>query len=258
MKERHLTAVAFYGHKPPQLRDLIARCQQSICARIGGDFVPYELAQVHATLIGLEGVWTEGRLVQAHFAQGGVERPLDLAGLTDFLLHTPLLPMQMRLGGFEPSQDYGFTSFGRHPAERSFDIQRTGAAVLMGWPFATARASDALYRLRREFLRFNARHKYHRSDEDIDNDLYFVLGTLDDQAATDADRTEVTRSIRAELSNVEPIVLDLDRTWISLVTYEDRRLPPQTSTALPLERDGRLVDASALLTEVEGAISAAR
>lgn len=49
-----LTLVSLYGDKVPEFAQLITECQSVVAEVLKEDFEPYEIAQVHATLIGLE------------------------------------------------------------------------------------------------------------------------------------------------------------------------------------------------------------
>src|SRR5204862_74161 len=70
------------------------------------------------------------------------------------------------------------TRRGQHPRQRSFIIGGT-SVVVMGWPIKNGDYRPSLDSLRRAFNTANVLHKYHAAAEDIDNDLFFVLGTID-------------------------------------------------------------------------------
>ena len=148
-----LTLTAFYGEKPRQLAELIAFCQGRVSAHVPNGFEPYEPAQVHATIIGFEGRWIDGRLHNDNLLQRGERRCMDIENALRFLQATNMLPFQARIGGFHADEDFGFESFGRHPYERSFEIQASNAVVAMGWPVAGSTFTNALDDLRRELLR---------------------------------------------------------------------------------------------------------
>jgi hypothetical protein len=73
-----------------------------------------------------------------------------------------------------------------------------------------------------------------------DNDLFFVIGTVDTDITPEWDPDGVTDSIRSEVSRMGPMLLNVDRASLSLVQYDDRRLPLSTSTRIPVDgRDSR-------------------
>src|SRR5262245_43314583 len=130
---RQLTLVAFYGQKPNALADLIRECQQTIAARFGRSFQPYDMLQVHATILGLEPCPQSVNNRNLSLYRGELKE-MDLAGFRAFLSGDGHLPFTVQLGGFQPADDY-FESRGMTPYQRSFSIQ--GAfAVMMGWPFS--------------------------------------------------------------------------------------------------------------------------
>jgi hypothetical protein len=233
-----LTLTAFYGEKPQQLAAFVASIQALVSALVPKGFMPYELPQVHATIVGLEGRRIGGQLLNENFRRLGEARSMDIGGLLGFLRSTTRLPFEARIGGFSREEAYGFDSFGRHPFERSFEIQATNSVVAMGWPLDGSEFTNALDELRREFVRFNVLHKYHASEASVDNDLFFVLGTIDTEAAGPLDRIAISDSIRSEMAAMKPLVVTVDTQSLSLVRYEDPRLPLSSSLRVPLEPDG--------------------
>ena len=233
---RQLAVVAFYREKPGALEQLILACQEQLQRSLGSAFQPYALAQVHATILGLER--TDSRH-NYNFAQlRGEQRFMDLAGLLAFLRTTDQLPFPVQLGGFG-DRDYPFASRGRRPYARSFLIQ-ADKAVLMGWPvdpLAKGRAvyPPALDELRRQGQRYNVLHKYHQSAHDVDNDLYLRLGLLAPGAVPAALLTTLTADLRGYLSIRQPLNLSVGPQQLSLVAYEDERLLPATTRSWPLD-----------------------
>ncbi|NET52120.1 MAG: hypothetical protein F6K09_26535 [Merismopedia sp. SIO2A8] len=53
---RQVTLISLYGEKSLELVNLIRHCQKMIAGITGIEFIPYELPQVHATILGLEQV----------------------------------------------------------------------------------------------------------------------------------------------------------------------------------------------------------
>jgi len=248
----NLTLAAHYGQKPRAFAELIRWCQASVSTLLPGTFRPYEVDQVHATIVGLEAKRQNGELLNENYRKRGESRRMSLAGLLDLLSRTRRLPFRIRIGGFRPGDAYAFSSFGLHPYVRSFAIQPSNIVVAMGWPEASGRFPDTLDGLRREFNRCNIVHKYHKTEQDIDNDFFFVLGKLESGAETDADRVWISETIRAQLAGIEPVYVDVAWTDLSLVAYLDDELPMATSVRIPLAEAGpRIAEIAALYEETE-------
>jgi hypothetical protein len=232
----NLTITAFYGPKPPALLELITTLQAELAGQLGDGFAPYETGQVHATLVGLEGFRKDGKLINASLDQAGsADASMDLAGLFGFLRHTTLLPLQIRIGGFRAQVDYGFTSRGQTPYARSCVIDN-GTVVVMGWPHDDSGFPLTLDRLRRACGTFNILHKYHRQPGDIDNDLFFVLGHLRNDAARPQDISTLEERLRQRMQEPGPLDLRLGPQQLAVVAYSDRTLPAATSQAFTLEQ----------------------
>ncbi|HMI25261.1 MAG TPA: hypothetical protein VK594_12310, partial [Streptosporangiaceae bacterium] len=179
-QSRFISAVAFYGPKTGRLRELLTGVQALIAEHLGGDFRPYALDQVHATLIALNGVRAGGTIVNEYLLEhAGERREMDLPRVMDILARRFATPLRVRIGGFRPGQAVPFTSRGQHLAERSFSVQ--GAAfVLVGWPAdSLAGLGQPLDELRREMNAAGVLHRYHARPGDVDNDLHLVVGHHD-------------------------------------------------------------------------------
>lgn len=237
-----LTLVAYYGPKPAPLAALITQLQHLPGRELRDAFVPYTLAQVHATIIGLEGVREGAHLLNANYLQCRRERkPMDMRKVLDLLRHTPLLPMTIQLGGYREDQHYPFTSRGRHPYVRSFALQGE-LAVAMGWPVIHETYPPALDQLRRAFNAVHVLHKYHASPNDIDNDFFFVLGRVRRAALREDAVRAVEAQLRAFLAAREPLVFEVRREHLALVTYRDPQLPPASCRAYPLDAAEARID----------------
>jgi hypothetical protein len=230
-----LTLTAFYGEKPKPFEEFLVWCQDLVGAQAGDGFIPYEIEQVHATIVGLESRWLRGRQVNENLFRLGQVRPMDLPGMAHFLESTARLPMQVRIGGFHREKSYDFESFGKHPYERTFEIQQNDTVVAMGWPFEGSSITNALYELRRELLQFNVLHKYHMTAGCEDNDLFFVIGRMDSRMPPHWDRVRVSDHIRSQVAGMKPMLFDVERANLSFVRYHDRRLPLSSSIRLRLE-----------------------
>src|SRR5258705_2645767 len=100
---RFISAVAFYGPKTGRLRELLAGVQAMIAEQVGGDFRPYTLDQVHATLIALNGVREGGTIVNEYLLEhAGERREMDLPRVMDILARRFAAPLRVRIGGVPP------------------------------------------------------------------------------------------------------------------------------------------------------------
>jgi hypothetical protein len=225
------TIVAYYGQKPPQLLDFLVRVQARIGIALGRAFEPYEPQQIHATIVGLEGVLRRNQLLNQNFLTlRGQAKAVSLSSVLDLLHDTELLPMEIQIGGFHPGVDYGFLSRGLSPSVRSFSL-RNGIAVGIGWPVADRQYPDTLDRLRRAFQDIHVLHKYHRSTGDVDNDLYFVLGHYS-SSARGVNIEGAEREI-AQYFSVNTCVVPLRLEDLSLACYTDEALPVTATAVLP-------------------------
>ena len=224
MGSRFISAVAFYGPKTGRLRELLVGVQALIAEQVGGDFRPYSLEQVHATLIALDAARDPGTgaIVNAYLlAHAGVRREMDLPRVMDILARAT--PLRVRIGGFRPDQEIPFTSQGQHLAERTFSVQNK-AFVLMGWPAdSLAGAGRPLDELRREMNEANVRHKYHVHATDVDNDLYLVVGHHTGAPAGALARA--TAAVRDKLA-ADPVDLTIGLTDVKIVAADSHTLAP--------------------------------
>jgi hypothetical protein len=219
-----LTLVAHYGDKPPALADLVRYLQRQLRDLFGQAFRSYELEQVHGTVIGLEGCRFGGRLTNQHSRS-----PMNLHGVLEFLRSSRLQPIRVQIGGYEPSGEYPFRSRNAHPYLRSFSIQ-DDIAVAMGWPNDGGRFPNSLDRLRRAFQEYGVRHKWHRTDDEIDNDFFFVLGTIDSRRTDPAALESLTHVVRSELAAHGETFIEINRDTLRLVGYSDPQLARGTSS----------------------------
>lgn len=249
---KQATLIAFYGPKPARLAKVIADCQSIIAGDLGQAFEPFAIAQVHATLLGLERVPGTVKTNLNFVSYRNLRREMDVAGLADFLHSGGHFPLQVQIGGFH-DRDYAFTSQGRRPYERSFWIAGD-KAVLMGWPIRghpmpleepssldliheSRIYSDALDRIRQAAQSFNILHKYHRGPADVDNDLYLTLGRLEPSRSSEEMKRATANKVREFLSSSQPCLLEISAQDLHLVAYEDESLPPESTRAWPI-REG--------------------
>lgn len=224
MGSRFISAVAFYGPKAGRLRELLTGVQALIAEHVGGDFRPYTLEQVHATLIALNGVREGGTIVNEYLLEhAGVRREMDLPRVMDILARRFAAPLRVRIGGFRPDQAIPFTSRGRHLAERTFSVQGE-AFVLMGWPAdSLSGAARPLDELRREMNAAGVLHRYHVRPGDVDNDMHLVVGHH--AGAPAGALARATAAVRDKLA-ADPADLAIALSDVKIVAADSRTLAP--------------------------------
>lgn len=260
---RQVTLVALYGPKAPELERWLKACQTQVEELLGTTFQPYDLQQLHATIVGLERSGTNNA---NFFIYRGKQARMNLTGLLNFLRLGGRFPFHIQLGGFQ-EREYPFTSWGQTPYHHSFSLQKDNV-VLVGWPLHGPLPNPALPRLamsdwiqesrsypnvldelRRAFQSFNALHKYHRTLTDVDNDFFLRLGVLKSAPLDAAVQKEVEAKMRDYLSRT-PLVIEVGLAELSIVAYEDESLPLRTSEPWSLTDPrvtGELIDYYALL-----------
>lgn len=244
---RQFTLVAWYGAKPALFEELIRKAQGILSESIPS-FAPYEIAQVHATILGLERLpatdWHN-----ANFARHrGQFVPMNVAGFLRWLREGDF-PFTVQIGGFT-RDELPFTSRGASPYQRSFSIAGD-KAVMMGWPVERSddHGSAANYPLTLESLRrggqqFGMLHSFHASSGDVDNDFFFRLGMIHQPEALEPGlRRETEERLRQFLSERPALFLGVNESDVVLAVYEDNRLPTGTTRVLPL-RDVQLNEES--------------
>ncbi len=245
-----LTLVAHYGPKKRSSQApfmaYVHACQEAMGrSTLGGYFAPYEDAQIHGTLIGLERV-TDPRVAAPStrynanlWQRRGELRAMDLD--CALRLARALPPMTIRFGGFR-SVDQVIESRGQSAHARSFGIDwRTGKVVIIGWVHEDGDLSGyaKLWAVRQTFAeRCHVHHKY-----EADSDFFVVIGELDgleglDEAALTAlqDAGErVAEGIRASLADPRRAVdLSLRVEDLSVVRYANESLDLAGSQAFPV------------------------
>jgi hypothetical protein len=234
MGSRFISVVAFYGPKTGRLRELLTGVQALIAEQVGGDFRPYTLDQVHATLIALNGVRDGGTVVNEYMLElAGQRREMDLPRVMDILARRFATPLPVRIGGFRPDQAPPFTSRGQHPAQRSFSVQDR-AFVLVGWPAASiAGNGQPLDELRRELNAAGLLHRYHAHPGDVDNDLHMVVGHHAGAPAAALDRA--TKAVRDMLA-ATPADLAIGPSDVKIVAADSHTMaPPLYVSGIPAD-----------------------
>ena len=241
MKEANLAAnvslVAFYGNKPIELINLIRKLQEQLGNHklFKDKFIPYQMRQVHATIIGCEGLRNSQGVVSQWFKQRrGEEKYINFADLTNYLQQQLDLPLTIRFGGYERQKNYNFLSRDRPLYERSFQLQPAGdltIPILIGWSWQN-NVTLAIDKLRRSFQRFNLLHKYHVTTEAIDNDFYLRLGTIN--ARLSAKEIKAIANEICDLLAASTVSIPLRSKDIAFVRYRDLQLTPATTKVVPI------------------------
>jgi hypothetical protein len=256
-----ITVVVLYGEKSSDLAALVSHCQELARGVLGVGFIPYEPAQVHATIFGLEQK-IGSSFHNANFSRyRGRDLVMNLEGVLDYLRRCGHFPLEVQVGGYG-KRDYPFVSREVCPYERSFSLQGD-KVVVMGWPVRgkpfqqppttpPAWVQEArLYPLTLDVMRHAAQaygilHGYHRALTDVDNDLFFRIGLLVDQTSvTERVRDTLEAEVRQFLSRQPPLILDICLEHVSVALYEEDALPPSSTRVWSLA-DSDLT-ASALL-----------
>jgi len=232
-----LTLVTHYGKKSESLSNLIVMLQDKLSGTLGFAFKPYDIEQVHGTIIGLEGVNSDEGVINQWFLENLEERrTVDPKKLIQFIQSDNIEAIEIKIGGWASHTNYNFYSNKQHPFMRSFTIQGE-IAVAMGWPFENDQYFEKLYELRKRFEAINILHKWNKNDYK-DNDFFFVLGRVSKKQANPLVLQRLANEIRIILSGVDERII-ISRDTMSLVAYVDAQLPQNTSRAFSL-RDPKL------------------
>lgn len=233
-----ISLVAFYGKKPAPLVALLKELQGCLASHrlTQGQFNPYQLEQVHATIIGCEGLISDRGIISRWFERHRRKTEyINIAGLVDYLQHRANLPLTIRFGGYDRQKNYNFLSRDLHLSIRSFQInalQEQGVPVLIGWSWENNRISLAIDNLRRDLEQFNLSHKYHPTPEAVDNDFYLRLGTIERQLSSEQ-MEEIAIDIR-NLLETKPLCISIELEDLAFARYRDLQFTPATTKAIPV------------------------
>ena len=228
----NVSLVAFYGDKPIQLINLIDKLQKKLgkYELLKDKFIPYQMEQVHATILGCEGLRnSQGIISQWLFERRGQEKYINFADLSNYLQQLDL-SLTICFGGYDRDRDYNFLSRDLFLYERSFQLLPAGdltIPVLIGWSWQNNSVTLAIDKLRRSFQQFNLLHKYHATTEAIDNDFYLRLGTIN--ALLSVEEIEaIANEIRVLLA-ASTVYIPLRSKDLAFVRYQDLQLTPSTT-----------------------------
>ncbi len=246
---RNTTLVALYGRKVTALQVLLSNLQQMIDAELGEAFSAYPTEQIHGTICGLEGKRLHDQIINSNFAaMQQTMRTIEFKKLFEILNDTECLPIKIRFGGYQEGHEYGFTSRGFPPYERSF-IFTGRTALIIGWPiYHTLRRP--LDQLRRSLRAAGVLHKYHWDRKTIDNDLFMVLGNIQRDQLDIKTLQSLEQEIQNFLAEQPPHIVDITRDDLKFVSYYDTRLPVSNSIIYTLD------EAEEQIAEIEAAYAA--
>ncbi|NJR47953.1 MAG: hypothetical protein HC775_20820 [Hyellaceae cyanobacterium CSU_1_1] len=236
---QNISLVAFYGDKPVPLASLIQKLQRCLANHqlLQDKFIPYQLTQVHGTIIGCEGCKTDLGVVNQWFKEKRQEiKYIDFAGLINYLQHQVNLSITIRFGGYDRNTNYNFLSRDQHLYHRSFQLQSADnniIPVLIGWSWQDYAVTLAIDNLRRDLQQFNLLHKYHTNPEDIDNDFYLRLGTINAKL-TSAEIQAISTDIRNWLETQLPFYIPITLNDLAFAQYQDLTLTPATTQIFPV------------------------
>ena len=235
----NVSLIAFYDRKPPELKSLIGQLQANLASNesIADKFVPYQLEQVHGTIIGCEGRKEESGVVNQWFSDRRQEiKYIDLEGAVDYLQHQIDLPLTIRFGGYNRQGEYNFLSRDEQLYFRSFQLQTAGDKVipiLIGWSWKNDGITLAVDDLRRNFQQFNLLHKYHPTPEAIDNDFYLRLGTINARL-TATEIKAIAAQMRNWLAERSPLDISIGKNNLAFARYQDLSLTPSKTQIVPI------------------------
>jgi hypothetical protein len=236
---KNVSLVAFYGDKPDAFASLIQKLQTYLANHqlLQAKFIPYQLTQVHGTIIGCEGWKTDVGVVNQWFQEKRQEtKYIDFAGLINYLNQQIELPISIRFGGYDRNTNYSFFSRDQHLYHRSFQLQSAdnqGIPVLIGWSWQNYSVTLAIDNLRRQLQQFNLLHKYHETPDDVDNDFYLRLGTIKADL-TLSEREAIAIEIRNLLEAQAALSIPIQLENLAFVQYQDLALTPNTTRVIPI------------------------
>ena len=235
-----VSLVAYYGNKPLKLQQLITELQQLLKENLATNFIPYDLKQVHATIIGCEGVQSKSGIINKWFYDLKNEiRYIDCAGLLNYFLTSNLFSLNICFGGYKDDVDYQFLSRDRHPAVRSFQLQiakdNTLIPIVIGWSLQEQIITTEIDNIRRNLQQFNCLHKYHKLPHDIDNDVYLRLGTIIENLSPES-LADIQQKVNYYLQNKKPTIIPLNKENLAIAKYQSLSLPISTTEIYSLAK----------------------
>jgi hypothetical protein len=108
---------------------------------------------------------------------------------------------------------------------------------MIGWPIREAETSashlaqekhmypDTLEEIRRAAEGFNILHRYYSGVKDRDNDFYFRIGLIHQLAPDSPLCRQAEHVVRAFLSAIKPVIVEITLADVYVVSFQDERLP---------------------------------
>jgi hypothetical protein len=228
-----LSLVAFYGQKASHpFWDRLVEVQM-LAKQIAGDkWQPYPLGNIHATLIGLEGLKMGHRTIGKNILElRRTHIEMDLEKVIRNTMTTPLLPISIRTGGYADIERDEFSSRGLTPFKRTLAIHHE-LLVAIGWPYRNQGYVNTLADLRNQMEAFGCLHKYHANPEVPDNDFYMVLGRFAEPLDKVAEGLLLSK-LHTTTASWKALHVDLSHHHIRLIQYHDTRFMSARSYTLP-------------------------
>jgi hypothetical protein len=97
---KQITLVSLYGQKRDDFAALIGKCQELVRNAANVRFTEYKLQQIHATILGLERKIGSKAYNANFFKFRGLDVPMDLDGLQQYLRYSGAFPVEVQIGGF--------------------------------------------------------------------------------------------------------------------------------------------------------------
>ena len=237
-KISNVSLVAFYGEKPAPLIQLLENIQNYLTQL--PYFTPYQIEQIHSTVLGCEGFkTTEGIISQWFYSRRQEIRYLDCDNWLKYLEDGSFCPLNICFAGYKRDRDYNFLSRNQHPYYRSFQLQKINETsyipILIGWTKKNELITRDLDNLRRDAQQFNFLHKYHSQAHSIDNDCYLRLGTIYNSLPTETIAT-LENQIQQLLSQSLAINLTLSSKDLGFTQYLEPSLPLATTKFISLPK----------------------
>ncbi len=246
---RHVSLVALYGPKPDDLSWLIKQCQDQIAKMAGRSFHPYDLEQIHATIIGLDQVPNTSGWNLNYWNYRQRSAPMRFGAMLQFL-RSDWFPFQVQIAGFQ-NRFYALPTRIGQPYQQTFSLQ-DGKVILRGWPVRgdllverETKSSDSLSEkilyppvlgeIRQAHQGCNILHKYHEDFQKPDNDFYFRIGLFDQDGLQNHLLREMEQQLQEYLGSLQPIVLTIDQAHLFFVSSEDETFPCSGTTVQPLD-----------------------
>lgn len=246
MSQPNVTMVAFHGStKPPSieklLQDVFKEIEKLPLSKL---FQPFDLYQIHATIIGMEALVVGSQFYNLWFWKNNrrTKRRIDIHRLLKIVgriaKRTPLFTI--RFGGFRKAyctclgqsleswhcttSNAEFHRYGHSPYEGSFYIDQSDAVMITGWPVQSPKAPTAFphvlydFRFAAESAGFLDKYHFDQKPHWKDDDCYIKLGKLE-KGFSQKEINVFEDRIRQYLHDRGPMTVDIKVEDVSFVLY---------------------------------------